>query len=171
MSNKHGKIAEEYFSRLLHSNGIEFRFVDDWYDYLVSKSRQPEPEPVDADAVGSSWIKVELKSCRLSIRGTIKEKGKKIKEYYRIGQFDFTSEENRERLKAENVWVALVVRHNRDCLFYGFVRASEFNGHRYVTLHSLRDKNVVNFNDWCQLEGIKRKNRPCPYCGREMILG
>jgi len=152
MGYKKGAIGENFFSSLLYACGIKYNFVDDWYDYLVED------------------IKVEVKSCQLTIKGTSKLKGKELKEGYKIGQFDFTSKENRERIIKEDVWIALIVRHRRQCIFYGFIKGSQLNGSRYLTLHKARDLKPINLNEWILINNLKKDyTGKCVHCGTDLL--
>lgn len=62
MSAKHGSIAENFFSSLLFKHGLNYTFVDDWFDYLVESH------------------KVEIKGCQMTIKGNSKLKCKKNRE-------------------------------------------------------------------------------------------
>lgn len=125
-SKVYGVRAENYFASLLNRFGIQFEFVNDWFDFLVNKEH-----------------KVEVKSCQVSIK-----EGRKEETHFRCGRFDFTREENREKQFNENIWVAFVLRHDKDFMFLGFVRAQKLNKKRYVPISELRKLNLLTFENW-----------------------
>lgn len=133
-----GMKAEEFFSSLLFKEKLDYTFVDKWYDYLVEGQ------------------KVELKSCQLTHRAyrRIRSKGNYFPDW-RIGQFDFTKEEAREKIIKENIWVALVIRHDNQFIMYGFIRGGKLDGKRYLSIHKARGLKPLEFIDW--IEEIKRK--------------
>jgi hypothetical protein len=90
-------------------------------------------------------IKVEIKSCQISIKDRANKHHR-----YRIGRFDFTSEDNREKQFHENIWVCFIVRHRDQFLLLGFVRAEELKKKRYVTIHSTRELNLLDLDEWIQ---------------------
>ncbi len=146
MSYKHGIIAEKFFSEILYSNGISFKFVDKWYDYMIEDR-----------------IKCELKSCTMTILN-----GNKTG--YKIGRFDFTDEDNRQKLIDNNVWIALVVRHHYQCILIGFVPGEKLNGNRYISLHEAKTLHPIPFTTWCQINRLKQERRKCHLCGHDYVL-
>ena len=121
-----GMKAENYFKSRLNALGIESEFVDKWFDFLVNKE-----------------IKVEVKSCQLQVRdGAIKDS------HYRLGRFDFTKEESREKQYDENVWVVFILREGDEFLILGVVRAQQLNKARYIPLNKIRQLNPMSFQDW-----------------------
>ena len=130
-----GMKAEEFFSSLLFKEKLDYTFEDDWYDYLVMGH------------------KVELKSCQMTVKHYSKDKEKIYKQNYSIGRFDFTDKDNRERQIKENIWIALVVRHDSQCIILGFVQAKKLSGKRYLSIHQARDLKPLTFENW--LEEIK----------------
>ena len=150
MSHKHGKIAENYFSLLMHKQGLEFKFVNDWYDYEIENR-----------------VKVELKSCQPSILQYSKHKEAEL---YRVGRFDFTDEDNREKLIKEDVWIALVVRFRKEAMFLGFIKGSSLNGNRYLSLHHVREKGIISLSDFILMNNLKQERRNCHCCGNQYVL-
>lgn len=126
-----GLKAEDYFLTKLSEKEIPYDYVNEWYDFLINKKH-----------------KVEVKSCQLTIRHTT--------DYgWRIGRFDFTNEENREQQYKENIWICLIIRHQDQFLFYGFLKAKEIWNKRmnkklsrYLTIHKARSLKPITFNEW-----------------------
>jgi len=125
-SKIYGIKAENYFASLLNKFGIMYDFVDDWFDFLVNKD-----------------FKIEVKSCQL----TVKE-GKASKHWYRIGRFDFTKKENREKQFNEDIWIAFVLRNDADFMILGFCKANKLEKRRYIPLNELRKLNIISFEKW-----------------------
>jgi len=145
-----GAIAEEFFSSLLYKSGLQYTFDDDWYDYLVEGQ------------------KVELKSCQLTIVNPYKKRGNDY-EGNRIGRFDFTNKDNREVQIKENVWIALVIRHKKQCILFGFIMANQLNGSRYLSLHKARELKPITLKQWISTLGVRRHvERGCPFCGKKL---
>lgn len=119
-----GAKAENYFLSLLNQKGIPVRFKDDWFDFLIYNS-----------------IKVEVKSCQLSVRD--------FRDRLRPGRFDFENEEQLEQVRKENVWVALVLRHHDGFLLVGFVPGRKWEK-RYVALHQVRLLKPLCFDEWLE---------------------
>ncbi len=128
-----GIMAENYVMSLLNKKGIPYMYVDDWYDLELMNGH-----------------KLEIKSCQISIRDH--------KEHLRIGRFDFTDKENRERQCKENIWVCFVLRHHEEFILIGFVRAKDLKQERYINLHTIRDYNPFSFDGWINLVNRKKKN-------------
>ena len=128
MSNLQGVKAEGFFREMLERAALEFSYDDSWYDFSVA---------------GRDGIrhKVEVKSCQVSILD-------KKTRLPRIGRWDFTKSENREKQQAENVWLAFVLHHFDSHLLLGFLRASEIGNRRYVKLHHLRALEPLDFESW-----------------------
>lgn len=132
MGKEAGQISEAYFERLMAQCNLDCMYIDDWYDYQVEGK-----------------IKVEVKSCRISVRHISNNL-----EGYRIGRFDFTDLDHREKQFKENIWVCLIVRHREECLLYGFVKAKQLNKTRYISLHKARELDPFNLDEW--VEEIKK---------------
>lgn len=114
--------AENFFIETLNKNGLHlYDYKDDWYDFEV---------------LGE---KVEVKSCRISV----KQPRKNGKDQYRIGRFDFTNPDNREKQYEENVWICFIARHGDSFMELGMCRAREVDRKRYVSLHKIRDLNLI----------------------------
>lgn len=120
--------AENFFHSLMNQKGIPVRLDDDWYDFTVYDK-----------------IKVEVKSCQLSIK-FIRDK----KPGFRPGRFDFTKEDNREEQFKENIWVCLIVRHHDQFILYGFVKARELKKKRYWPITTVRELKPLEFDEWFQ---------------------
>lgn len=126
--NHYGLEAENFFMATLNNLGIDYKKVNKtWFDFLVNN------------------IKVEVKSCCLTIR---QKKAPKGKTEYRSGHFDFTSKENRKNQYKENIWVCFIVRHEDNFMMLGFVKARELKKRRYVCVHKLRELNLVPLMEW-----------------------
>jgi len=114
MGKELGIRAENYLKSLLSSRGIDYEYVDDWYDLKVKTPH------------GDEFI--EVKSCQISVLdGPAK--------YPRPGRFDFTEEDNRTKQRDSNTWVAFIVRHFSEFLLLGFVRARKLRDTRYIRRH------------------------------------
>lgn len=125
MGKEAGLRSEDYFRQMMNSKGIDYEFVDSWYDFLIKGK-----------------YKVEVKSCQISIKNTFKShKG------FRIGRFDFTGKEQRKNLWKENVWVCLIIRHRHEFLLYGFIKYQKI-GKRYLTLHQARSLKIMGLDEW-----------------------
>lgn len=125
--NKEARIrAENYFMSLMNQQGIPVKFVDDWFDFLIYDT-----------------VRVEVKSCQLNVRFK-----RNKKDAFRVGQFDFTKEENRQLLNEHNVWVCLILRHFGSFLVVGFVRSRDLELHRYLPLSQVRKLQPLCFDDW-----------------------
>ena len=70
------------------------------------------------------------------------------REGYRIGRFDFTNAENREKQFYENIWISFILRNNEDFICLGFCKAKKLNKKRYITLHMIRDLKLISFEEW-----------------------
>ena len=125
--SKHfGMNAENFFASILNKCGIQFEFVDQWYDFLINNN-----------------FKVEVKSCQLSVKD-----GPRKKKHFRPGRFDFTNKESRELQFEENVWVAFILRNESEFLLLGFARARELEKKRYIPLINLRKIGILSFDHW-----------------------
>ena len=136
-SKEIGQKAEYWFISKLNEKGIPHQFIDDWYDFDILNQ------------------KVELKSCRISIKGKNQKKYRKKLERYQIGRYDFTDKQ-RESLKLEKVWVCFLVRHEDQFMIMGFLHPNQLNNKRYINLHKLRDFDLISLDDWIQI--FSKKN-------------
>ena len=125
-SKIYGIKAENYFASILNKFGINHKFVDSWYDFLINKK-----------------YKVEVKSCQLTIKD-----GKSSTKKYRVGRFDFTEKKNRKKQFKGNIWIVFILRHENAFLFLGFVKAKKLNMERYIPLYDLRKLNLISFERW-----------------------
>lgn len=123
MGQAEGLRAEHYFMSELNSKGIPFIYADDWYDFEINKQ------------------KVEVKSCRL-----FHHNWKKKKDLF--GRFKFTSEENREKQYAENVWVCFILRYKQQHLFLGFVQAKSLEQKAHISIRQAHNLNLLTFDEW-----------------------
>lgn len=131
MSYESGIKAEHYVFDRFNKENIGYTFDDEWYDVMLSNNE-----------------KLEIKSCCLSVKHKIVKNGK-TQNNFRIGRFDFTKEENREKLQECNAWICFVTRFKEEHLICGFCRATQLNTKkRYVTIHHLRNINLLNFDEW-----------------------
>jgi len=133
-NKKNGTEAEFFLSSKLNAKGIPHHFVDDWYDYDVNGH------------------KVEVKSCQLSHYGKSKN-GKCL----RVGRFDFTKEESREKQFNENIWICFILRHRYEYMLLGFCKAHKLKKKRYICLHQLRDLRLISFESWCKKIMVKKE--------------
>lgn len=122
MGKEAGLAGEYAFIAELNKLGIPYIFEDDWFDFIVLDQ------------------KVEVKSCRITIKN-----GKGRKE---IGRFDFTDADNREQQFKENVWVCFILRHQEQHILMGLVKARKLEKKRWITLHKLRDFELISLQDW-----------------------
>lgn len=125
-----GQKAEEYFSSRLHEAKLDYEFKNKWYDYLVNEQ------------------KVELKSCQLTTRNRFSKKSNRTDiNGWQIGKFDFANKDNREKQIKENIWIALVIRHDDQFIMYGVLRAKKLSGRRYLSIHQARELKPLTFED------------------------
>lgn len=121
-----GVQAENYFKDALAKYNVKVDYIDDWFDFLINDIH-----------------KVEVKSCRLSIKHWQHHKPS-----FRIGRFDFENEGTRERLKQENVWLCFIVHHFGQHLILGFAQAAKLNGSRYVSIHATRKLDMMTLDEF-----------------------
>jgi hypothetical protein len=119
--------AENYFISLLNEKGIPYQYVDEWYDFEVEGN------------------KVEIKSCRLSVKHSNR---KRKNQQYQVGRFDFTDFTNRDRQYEENIWICFIVRHEDQFILLGFTRAKKLNRQRYISIHRTRNFNLLDLDEW-----------------------
>ena len=129
INNIYGIKAENYFSSQMNELGLQHKYIDKWYDFIVEGQR------------------VEVKSCELSIKQTQK-KGKKKIETYRSGRFHFTNPENRELQYKKNIWVCFILRHENDFMTLGFIKARKLRKRNKVCIHDLRKLKLISLNQW-----------------------
>jgi len=120
--------AENYFASILNKLGIQYKYEDCWFDFLIDGK-----------------YKVEVKSCILGVK---KKKEKKIG--YRVGRFDFTDEDNRKKQFNENIWIAFILRHEKEFLLLGFVKARDLKEKRYIPLSQLRKFKILTLEEWVE---------------------
>lgn len=123
MGREEGQIVEDFFTLCMEKEGLKCDYKNDWYDFLVE------------------GVKVEVKGARPSIKD-----GNSYG--YRIGRFDFTDTENRRKQWDNNVWIAFIIRHEKQCILYGFCKAEAINGMRYVSIHGARKLGLLNLEEW-----------------------
>ena len=133
MNNKEVGLKSEYFlMSKLDELKTKYDYVNDWYDF---------------DILGE---KVELKSCRLSVKHNYyKRKGRKKIESYRVGRFIF-SKDNMSRAIKEDIWVCLMARHFDQFIILGMVRAKEIGDRKYLTIHKTRELMMVDLGEWIE---------------------
>lgn len=122
----YGVRAENFFASRLNELGIDYRFVDSWFDFLINKK-----------------IKVEVKSCQLCVRD-----GRACQGYHRIGRFDFTEEGSRIKQFKENIWICFILRHEGDFMLLGFAHAKKLKRKRYIALNEIRKLGLINISEW-----------------------
>ena len=132
-NKKNGIEAEFFFASKLNQKGIPHTFIDDWYDYDVN------------------GYKVEVKSCQLSHYGSSKNR-----RCTRVGRFDFTKVESREKQFNDDIWVCFILRHRYEYMLLGLCKATKLKKKRYVCLHQLRNLRLISFEDWCKKVLIKK---------------
>ncbi|GAG23135.1 unnamed protein product [marine sediment metagenome] len=138
MSHEIGYRVEQFVLGRLRQVGIEHTFDDDFYDVKLGNGEL-----------------LEIKSCRLSVRHKWNKPDKTKGEGYRIGRFDFTSEENRDKLWEANAWLCFVVRHREQYMLCGFVRAKELPNRRTFTVHDLRRCQLLDLGEFKEKVKIK----------------
>lgn len=117
----HGCAAEDFARKFFDENDLSYRYVDDFYDFSVETQM------------------LEVKSCQLSIKDR--------KGVFRVGRFDFTNKDARERLAQHDAWILLLVRHEEQMLLYGFIKASKIKS-RYLAIHQARSLKPLNTIQW-----------------------
>ncbi len=128
-SNHYGIKAENYFSSKMNELGLQHKYIDKWYDFIVEGQ------------------KVEVKSCELSIKQTQKI-GNKRKETYRSGRFHFTEERNRNLQYKNNIWVCFILRHENDFMLLGFVKARKLKKSKKICIHKLKKLKLLSLNQF-----------------------
>lgn len=141
MAREEGEKAEQWFKELLIEHGHDVEHKNTYYDFLVD------------------GVKVELKSCRITIRTEGHPSYK-----WRIGEFQFSKKSQRQKLRENNVWVAFVVIEDGEGLLLGFLPYNLLRNQRRVTIHQLRDYDLFSFRRWQEFiyeGGIKwqKKNK------------
>jgi hypothetical protein len=80
-----------------------------------------------------------VKSCQISISNRRQGFQENIDtDYFQVGRFDFSSKVFWDKIKDEEIWIALVIRHHKQCLLYGFIKSSQLPKTRYLSLHKAR---------------------------------
>lgn len=129
LNNKQrGMRAENFFMSKMNEVGLPVVYRDDWYDFEVADG-----------------IKVEVKSCALSVKDSSQGK-----ERLRPGRFDFEKEDTRELLNEHDAWVCFVVNHHGQFLLMGFVKARKLGKKRYVPVHKVREFKPLLLEDWME---------------------
>jgi len=131
-NNIYGIKAENYFSSTMNSLGLQHKYVDKWYDFIVEGK------------------KVEVKSCELSVK-QIKIRNKKRVETYRSGRFHFTEEINRNLQYKKNIWICFILRHNFDYLILGFIKAKKLNKKKLICIHKLKKLKMIPLDKWIKI--------------------
>lgn len=130
MSYETGRRAELFVFDIFQKANIKYEFEDDWYDVKLKNGEL-----------------LEIKSCGLSIKHPkLSGDGR-----FRVGRFDFTSEENKQRLEEHNAWLCFVVRFKAEFMLCGLARAEEMKKlgkKRYVSIHDLRRMTLMSFDEW-----------------------
>jgi len=124
-NKERGIKAENFFASRMNKLGLNYSYEDDWYDFLVNKH------------------KVEIKSCRLTVKQRNGEK-----ESYRPGRFDFTKVSNRNLQYKENIWICFILNYEGFFLLLGFCKARQLKKKRYVQLHHLRKLKLLSLEKW-----------------------
>ena len=132
MNNKHIGVRSEYFLKdVLRDRKIPYKHMDSWYDFEIMGE------------------KVELKSCRISVKHTYQRKNGVACESYRIGRFNFDLTAMEKAIK-ENIWICLLVRHYEQFMILGMVRAKHIGEKRYLTIHKAREFNLIDLEEWIE---------------------
>lgn len=130
MSYQYGFEAEQHVFSMLNKRGIGFTYIDKWYDVELFNKE-----------------KLGIKCCNLSIKHQINNARKK-EESFRIGRFDFTNEETREKINKQNIWVCFVIKFLNNYMICGFCRGKELLNKRDIPIHRLRKIKVLSFEEW-----------------------
>lgn len=123
MGYKEGLRGENNFVAELNKAGIPYTSIDTWYDFEV---------------LGQ---KVEVKSCKISIKN-----GK----HNKIGRFDFTDENNRQKQYDSNIWVCFIIRRHEKYIILGLTKAKKLNKKRYVSIHEAIQTNPTPLEEWLE---------------------
>lgn len=129
MSYDIGFKTEQFVLKRLKDAQIGCVYKDDWYDIELSNGEL-----------------LEVKSCNLSVKHILK--GRRKPDCYRVGRFDFTKEETRDKLWKANAWICFVIRFRDQYLVCGFIRAKEIPKKRYFTVHDLRRYPLSNIDEF-----------------------
>ena len=138
MSNyEAGRITEDYFVEKMKLARLDWEYIDDWYDFEIEGQ------------------KVEVKSCRLTIKAH-QQPNKTTKrvnmDCYRVGRFDFTKEETREKIHDQNCWVCFIVRDHEECMMLGFIEGRKLDPkQRYISIHHIRNLELVSLDTFKEL--------------------
>ena len=120
MSYAEGIKGENYFASVMNQNGINYKFVDEWYDFEVKGH------------------KVEVKTCKLTISNG----------HPHIGMYEFTGKDNRERQYNANIWVCLIIAHEGQFIIQGFIKARQLEKKQHISIlkaSKLKLKNLEQF--------------------------
>ncbi len=109
MSYTEGFKGEAYFRKVMLEYGNNVKFIDKYYDFLVNDK-----------------IKVEVKTCRLTVSNGNKQKG----------IYQFTRPLNRDLQVRNDVWVCFIVYHRDQFIIQGFVKAKNLHKKKYVSIIS-----------------------------------
>lgn len=138
INNKHiGLNSEYFFMDRLNELKTEYEYIDKWYDFEINNH------------------KIELKSCRLTIKGRYCKNIKRTKyDKYQIGRFDLGADKERiKRLIDENVWFCLLVRHEKQFIILGLFQANQLKYKRYISIHQSRDLDLIGLEAWLKKYG------------------
>lgn len=118
-NQERGVKAEFFVIEKLQARGLVVDYINSWYDIKIGDK------------------KIEIKSASLSVKSSGRKKGLSSWEF---GRFDFTNEDNRDKIWSGNIWVCFVIRWRTDFLILGFVKAKCLPKRRYQKISFLRDK-------------------------------
>jgi hypothetical protein len=118
--------AENYFASLLNTKGIDFDYANTWYDYTVWNSK-------------NETHKIEVKSTSLM-------HGKKS--WKRMGRFNFSLEEARDKVFGENIWLCFVIRYKEQFILLGLCRAKALGNRHFISLCQLDKIKLLDFDEW-----------------------
>lgn len=121
-----GAKAEQMFMEILKEKDIPYNYMNSSIDFEVLNQS------------------VDVKSCLISQKFTNRHRNTQS---YKIGRISLSN----EQIKASgHLWIACFCRWDLGYLFLGLIRAREFNGSRYMTLHRLRKCNVLSMDEFIE---------------------
>jgi hypothetical protein len=122
--------AENFFASLLNAKGIEFKYINDYYDYLV---------------IGKH--KIEVKSTSL-MHGNKSYGNKNGKSDKRMGRFNFSLKEARDKIFNENIWLCFVVSYKGQFILLGLCRAKKLENKTFVSLCQIENIKLLDLDEW-----------------------
>lgn len=135
MGYEQGMRTEYFVMEHFQTNGLDYVYVDDWYDVKVG----PRDEHV------------EIKSTNLLTKRGKTRKHQRIS--YCAGQFHFRDDHNRETQRSENVWYAFVVCHKQQMMLLGFIKAQGVPNKRFLGWQIVTRKQLLTLEEF--VEAVK----------------